>query len=651
VSDQRPVARKSPRTGGWQPRDLLPPNPSGPDGGPAADQVDQVTTAARPTPEPSIEPTSLEPASLEPASAALRPEEEEYVPFVPTIPLNATRQTSLATSDVAGDVVLAADGASTDMATSSMGRLGGRALAMAGVVVVAGVVLSRLLGWGRTAVFAAEFGTSRDLDAFFAAFRIPDTLFQLVAAGAIGSALVPVASELVARGEDDRARRLISTVANLMIAIVAPLAAFTWLLAPALVPLVTPGFTPAEMETTIGLTRLMLLSPILLAVGAVMAAGLNSLGIFGAPAFAPNVYNLVIIATAIVLTPFLGISALAVGVVLGAAGHVLSQAIQFGSNHLYEPVMDLHDSAVRETLLLMAPRALGLGATQVVFLIYTMFTSTLPKGDVTTFNLAFIALQIPVGLVGVPLGIVLLPPLSQAFALGQSDRFRSLVDQSLRLLLFVVVLLTGLMVALAAPTIALLYQYGKLDASASAAMVPVYLVFLAGLIAHVMIALLAPIFYAGKDTRTPVSAALVAVVVDIGAAIVLFPIFHLQGLALAIGMGAWVEVLMLVTRLEQRIGFDLRPLARHSVSFVGGACVAAAASYLAATFVEEHSAGTASLVGRLAELLPAGLIGLVVYALWARLFRLPELEAAAGLARTLLGRGRGEGAGTASTGD
>ena len=627
--------------GGWRPRNLLPARfktspPAAPTPDPVVTPSILVLATAPELPEESEAPP--EPA---PPPPTLQPDEEEYVPFVPSVPLKITsRASALATPDVGGDVVLAADGASTDMATSSMGRLGGRAIAMAGLVVVAGVVLSRVLGWGRTAVFAAEFGSSRDLDAFFSAFRIPDTLFQLVAAGAIGSALVPVASELIARGEDLRARRLISTIANLMIVIVAPLAAITWLLAPALVPIVTPGFTPSEMNTTVDLTRLMLLSPILLAVGAVMAAGLNSLGIFGAPAFAPNVYNLVIIAAAIVLTPFMGISALAVGVVLGAAGHVLTQAMQFRSNHLYQPAIDLHDPAVRETLLLMGPRALGLGATQLVFLVYTMFTSTLPNGDVTTFNLAFIALQIPVGLIGVPLGIVLLPPLSQAFALGQHDRFRRLVDQSLRLLLFVVVPVTGLMVALATPTIALLYQYGKLDATASAAMVPVYLVFLAGLIAHVMIALLAPIFYAGKDTRPPVSAALVAVAVDIGAAIVLFPFLHLQGLALAIGLGAWVEVLMLVTRLEQRIGFDLRPLARHSVSFAGGAIVASAAAFLAARFVEQHSAGTASFIGRLAELAPAGLVGLAIYAAWARLFRLPELGAALQLVRTVMGRER-----------
>jgi peptidoglycan biosynthesis protein MviN/MurJ (putative lipid II flippase) len=126
--------------------------------------------------------------------------------------------------------------------------------------------------------------------------------------------------------------------------------------------------------------------------------------------------------------------------------------------------------------------------------------------------------------------------------------------------------------------------------------------------------------------------------VDIGAAIVLFPVMHLEGLALAIGLGAWAEVLMLVTRLEQRIGFDLRPLARHSISFAGGAIVASAAAFLAARFVEQHSAGTASFVGRLAELAPAGLVGLAIYAAWAGLFRLPELGAALQLARTVIGR-------------
>ena len=550
---------------------------------------------------------------------------------------------SIIGSDVTGDVILATDESSTDLAAISAARMGGRAIALAGLVVVIGVVLSRVLGEVRLAVLGAEFGAGANLDAFNAAFRIPDTLFQLVAAGAIGSAVVPVATELVAHGDTEGARRLISTITNLMILVLAPLAAIAWLAAPALVPLIAPGFDPARMQTTIDLTRLMLLSPIFLAVGAVMAAGLNSLGIFGPPAMAPNVYNVVIIAAAVFLTPFFGIQSLAIGVALGALGHVLTQTRPFLDRKLYRPVMDLNDPAVRQTLLLMGPRALGLGATQLVFLVYTMFTSTQPQGDVTIFNYSFMALQIPVGLLGVPLGIVLLPPLSRAFSLGQRDQFRRLADQSLRLLLFVTIPLTGLMLALATPTIAILYGYGKLTAAAQAAMVPIYVVFLAGLVAHVMISLLAPIFYAGKDTRTPVTAALLAVAVDISAAVVLFPFFHLQALALAIGLGAWVEVVLLVTLMEKRSGFDLRPMARHAIAFVGGGVVASAAAYLAARYIEQYTGGPTSFFTRVAELAPAGLVGLAVYLAWARAWRLPELDEAFGLARTLIGGRKGAG--------
>ena len=131
---------------------------------------------------------------------------------------------------VAGDVILSAEAATSDLSSASAAAPGGRAIALAGVVVVAGVVLSRVLGWVRTSVFLAEFGGhSPSLDAFFAAFRIPDTLFQLVAAGAVGSALVPVASALLARGESERARRLVATIANLMILALIPLAVLVWL--------------------------------------------------------------------------------------------------------------------------------------------------------------------------------------------------------------------------------------------------------------------------------------------------------------------------------------------------------------------------------------------------------------------------------------
>jgi putative peptidoglycan lipid II flippase len=537
-------------------------------------------------------------------------------------------------------VVLTADVATPDLSASTSARLGGRAIALAGVVVVAGVVLSRVIGWLRTAVFLAEFGgKNANLDAFYAAFRIPDTLFQLVAAGAVGSALVPVASALLADGEADRARRLIATIGNLMVLALIPLAVVLWIAAPAIVPVVLAPKDQSQLELEIWLTRLMLLSPMLLAVGAVMTAGLNSLGIFGAPAMAPNVYNIAIVICAVALTPFLGIYALAYGVVIGAAGHVLIQTPAVRNARLWAPHIHLHDPAVKETLKLMAPRALGLGATQLVFLVTTFFAASLhDDGAQSAYYSTFTALQIPVGLIGVPLGIVLLPPLSRAVAQGDDERFRRLVDQSVRLLLFVVVPLTGFMLVLATPTIAFLYQHGDFTAAHTALYTPIYEVFLLGLVAHVLIALLAPVFYAGKDTRTPVTAALVAVAVDVAAAVVLFPFFHLEGLALAIGLGAWAEVILLVVLMERRIGFDLRPMARHSVAFAGGACVASAAALLVGRFLEHVGGG--GLVTEFLQLAGGGLAGAGVYTAWAWLFRLPELWGALELVRTLRGAGK-----------
>ncbi len=541
---------------------------------------------------------------------------------------------------VAGDLVLTADAATSELASASAARLRGQAIAIAGVVVVAGVVLSRVLGFVRTGVLNAEYGgTSPELAAFNYAFRIPDTLFQLVAAGAVGSALVPVASELLARGEDERARRLVGTITNLMVFALLPLVVVAFVLAPLLVSTVVAPGPNVDHHLTTDLTRLLLLSPVLLGIGAVMTAGLNALGIFTPPAMAPNVYNTAIIVAAIVLTPFLGVYALVLGVIVGAAGHVATQLPSVAKHKLYRPVLDLHDPAVRQTLKLIAPRAFGLGVTQIVFFVCASLISLGNASDINIWTTAFVTLQIPVGLIGVPLGIVLLPPLSQAFARGATDRFGRLVDQSLRLLLYVVVPITGFMFVLAGPGLTLLWQHGDYTTRDVAFTTSVFVVFLLGLVAHVLIALLAPIFYAGKDTRTPVTAALLAVGVDVVAALALFPFFHLQGLALAIGLGAWAEVAMLLYLIERRVGFDLAPIGRGVAAFVPGAVLASGAALAVDRLLSSATHNSAAIPALLVELAMAGAAGLTAYAAWSRLLRLPELDEALELARTLT-RGR-----------
>ncbi len=216
-------------------------------------------------------------------------------------------------------------------------------------------------------------------------------------------------------------------------------------LAPVLVPFIAPGFHGDQLELTIGLTRIMLLSPMFMAGGAIASSALNARGRFAAASVAPLVYNVGIIAGAVVLVPSLGVAGLAVGVVVGAAGHLLVQLPGMRSiGARVRPSADLSDPPTRRALILMGPRALGLGATQIVFVVMTSLGSLLPTGSILAFNYAFALLQIPIGVIGVPLGTVLLPSLSREAAIGGLDAFRRLLVRGLGLLAYVMIAITAL---------------------------------------------------------------------------------------------------------------------------------------------------------------------------------------------------------------
>ena len=313
-------------------------------------------------------------------------------------------------------------------------------------------------------MIGAEFGASADLDAFLAAFRIPDFIFQLVAAGALSSALIPVISGLLATDEEARAWRVASTVVSLMLVILLILAVIVAILAPVLVPVIAGDFTPAQMAQTVELTRVMLLSPILLACGALATSLLNAKGRFTAAALAPIVYNLGIIFAAVFLAPVMGILGLAVGVVIGAAGHFLVQLPPLRrTGFRYTPRIDLGDADAREALLLMVPRAIGLAASQLTFLVAVSISTGLGVGAVTAFTFAFSIFQLPIGVIGIPLGVVTLPSMSRELALGEVERYLALVRRAIRLILFVMIPLTGLAIITRGGVVRLLFDYGKMD--------------------------------------------------------------------------------------------------------------------------------------------------------------------------------------------
>ncbi|CAN5649879.1 murein biosynthesis integral membrane protein MurJ [soil metagenome] len=510
------------------------------------------------------------------------------------------------------------------------------ALARAGLVVMGAFLASRVLGGLRVVVLGNQFGDApAELDAYFAAFRIPDLIFQLVAAGAVASALVPILSGIIASGEHARAWRVVSTVTNLMIGSLLVLAILMAVSAPAIVPLLVPGFDADTTALTVELTRLMLIAPVFLAAGAIASAVLNTEGRFGAAALAPVMYNAAIIGGALLLGPGMGVHGAAVGVVVGAILHLAIQLPALRGHLRYAPRVHLEDEAARRSFWLMLPRAVGMGANQITFLINTLLASTVAVGAVVSYNVAFSVLQIPLGVVGLPLGIVLLPSLSRAMASGQDVEFGRLVVGSLRLLLWATVFLAAVGIVVRDEVVTLLFGW-SFDAATLASTAATLGVFLVGLPAHALNVILARAFYSGQDTATPVTIAVAAVAVNVVISLLTIERLGLQGLALGIAVGAWFEAITLTLLLRRRsTALSVGAVARGGAASLGGALLSAvaAAVVLAALPVASLGGGASGLA---IQLTLVALSSGGCYLLYSRLMRLPELPRTLGLLRSAL---------------
>jgi len=517
----------------------------------------------------------------------------------------------------------------------------GRTLARAGLTVAAAYFVSRVLGWVRIVVITNYFSAGTELDAYFAAFRLPDAIFQLVAAGALSSAMVPVLANLFTKNEEDRAWRVVSTVLNIMLLALAALAAIVAVFAPQIVPILTPGFDAVGTELTVRLTRIMLLSPILLALGAVASSVLNARGRFGAAAIAPSLYNIAIIGGALLLGNSLGVESLAIGVV---AGSVLHLAIQL------RPLMkerfrlsfdiDLGDPQARQVLTLMAPRAIGLGSNQITFIVATTLATGVGLGAVTAYNVAWTVMQIPLGVIGFPLGVVLLPAMSRAVAAGSVREFGRLIVRSVRLVLWIMLFITAVGVVLRRQSVTLLFDYGLDPAAISLTADTLSFLFL-GLAAHSLVIVFARAFYSGHDTRTPVTTAVFDMLISVVIGVATVGSLGLSGIALGLAVGAWAEAGALGILLWRRTpGAGLEGILQPLLLFIGGAVLAGLAALIVVRVTDPIIGPEPGKIALFGQVLAAVVGGGAVYAIYTRALRIPELGQAIDLVRSLMRRGQ-----------
>ncbi len=534
---------------------------------------------------------------------------------------------------------------------SSGGQATGRRLAGAAALVGVAFALSRVLGMVRNIVIAAQFPPlPNDIrpDAYAAAFNIPDTLFLLVIGGAVGSAFIPVFSGLMEQQKAAAAWRLTSTLINASVVVLALGGLLLGVLAPQLVGgLLAPNFSADKQALTVDLTRIMLLSPLLLGLGGWAQGILNARQQFTLPAFAPVLYNLAIILGALVFTRFWGIYGLAFGVVLGAALHFAVQVpglVRAGMR--YEPLrLNRHDEGVGLVVRLMGPRIIGQAAFQLNFLALTNVASGLPGSALAAFNYAYALMLLPHGIFAMSLATVLFPTMTAQVGRGDLPAMRTTLAGGLRTLIFLTLPAAVLLGLLRQEIVGLLFQTAAVDAAkfdaAAVERVAAPLGWFAwGLLAYVLVELITRGFYALHDTRTPVLISIATVVANIilSRVLVLGLGMDQSGMALSLAATTTGELIGLVLFLRRRLpGLFDRAFARGAgVSVVGAAAMAAVLVPLVPWLQANiHPDSDVISIKVAAGLILAGgsLVGVGLYLLVARLLGATELGEAVRLIR------------------
>jgi putative peptidoglycan lipid II flippase len=511
-------------------------------------------------------------------------------------------------------------------------------LAWVTAIVAAGFLGSRLLGLGRNIAISYSFGTGPELGAFWVSFRLPDLIFQLLAGATLGSAFIPTFARMFTQMGEEAAWRLARSVLNIVLLATIVFAVLGFLLAPVLVPVMAPGLgedTGQQDELrslAVELTRLMMISPILFAVSGMFMGILNARHHFLWPALAPMAYNLAIIVGALVSDD---VHALAIAVVAGAGLHLVVQVpalISVGMR--YRPELNWREPAVREVGRLMAPRVLGLAAFQLNLLVTIFFASLVSDEAISAVNYAWLMMLTPLGLFAMAISTAVFPTMAEQAATDRSQ-LRQTLEQSLRMILFLTVPASLLLMVLSEPLVAFLFQHGvgllqhgEFDSAATELTAGALLFYSIGLCGHAAIEILSRGFYSLSDTRTPVAFAVLSLVVNLVLSAILYRPFEIEGLALAVSVATIAEALLLFWALRERLeGLDVVAIGRSVWrTTVASALMAEVIGFYLILLHEADRLDTSRWSDSFLALAGSAVLGGVVFAAAAQALRSEEFE-------------------------
>lgn len=440
---------------------------------------------------------------------------------------------------------------------------GDRQIARGTLVVMAGLAVSSLAGLLTTMLVSRAFGTQAEIDAFYAANRLPELLFLLMAGGALASAFVPTFTGFLTRHDQSGAWRLASAVGNLvtLVLLAASLLAAVgarWLVTHVL----APGFTdPAQIDLTTSLMRILLIAPAIFGLSGLVMGILNAHQRFALPALAPAFYRVGWILGLWLLVPRMGIYGLAWGVVLGAGLHLAIQVpglLRLGGH--YVASLGGGNPAVAEVGRLMLPRLLGVAVVQVNFVVNTILASGMPEGSVAALTFAFSLMIMPQAVIAQSSAIAALPTFSAQFARGELDSLRASLGKTLRAVFFLALPASLGLVLLSTPIVSALFERGAFSAQSTEMVAWALVWFAVGLVGHSLLEIVSRAFYALHDTRTPVLVGVAAMTLNVLLSLLLAQAFIQIGwmphgaLALANSLATGLECVVLLGLIRRRLG-------------------------------------------------------------------------------------------------
>ncbi len=541
----------------------------------------------------------------------------------------------------------------------------------AGIVSIA-VMFSRVLGLVREMIFARYFGAGFLYDAYVVAFRIPNVLRDLFAEGALSVAFVKVFTDYQINRSEKEAWRLASLILNLLAVIMSVICIIGVVFSRQFVNLIADGFSPEKAALATTLTQIMFPFILLVALAAVAMGVLNTKGVFGIPASASTVFNIVSIIFGLGLAYWLSgggwlnsgdknavpdfpsqwaIIGMAIGTLIGGAAQFLMQIpslLKVGFR--FSLILSFTDEGVRKVMSLMAPAILGTSAVQINVLINTYFVSGI-EGAQGWLSYSFRLMQFPIGLFGVAVGTAAIPVLSRLASEGKIREFRDTVSSSMNLVFLMTLPSACGLIVLAEPIVRLIYERGKFDAT-STSMTAIALVgYSIGLTGYAAIKILSPAFYALNDAKTPMIIAIASIGVNfLGSYFMREWLSHYGvspetphgyghvGVALATSIVALVNFFALALIMRKRVKrLNGRDIFLSFMKIAAASAVLSAVCYASYRFlIDEFGAATLSL--RLVEAFVPIALGGIAFVIVAKLLRVTELEQAFGMVRRKLGK-------------